>query len=53
MTIQNDLKQFYDAEAKKYAQTREKFRSDAKVFLDEIQQSEQKTIKILEFGCGS
>lgn len=53
MTIQNDLKKFYDAEAKKYAQTREKFRSDAKVFLNEIENNEQKTVKILEFGCGS
>jgi ubiquinone/menaquinone biosynthesis C-methylase UbiE len=53
MTIQEDLKQFYDAEAKKYAQTREKFRSDANVFLDEIARSDEKTIKILEFGCGS
>ncbi len=52
MSAQEDLKQFYDAEAKKYAQTREKFRSDAKFFLEEIEYSEQKTIKILEFGCG-
>lgn len=52
MTIQEDLKQFYDAEAKKYAQTREKFRSDAKVFVDEIESNDKKTIKILEFGCG-
>jgi hypothetical protein len=52
MTIQEDLKQFYDAEAKKYAQTREKFRSDAKVFIDEIKNNDQKTVKILEFGCG-
>jgi len=53
MTIQDDLKQFYDAEAKKYAQTREKFRSDADILLDEIKNSEKKVIKILEFGCGS
>jgi hypothetical protein len=52
MSAQEDLKQFYDEEAKKYAQTREKFRSDAKFFLEEIEYSEQKTIKILEFGCG-
>lgn len=52
MSVQDDLKQFYDAEAKKYAQTREKFRSDAKVFLDEIKNNDQKTVNILEFGCG-
>jgi len=52
MSVQDDLKQFYDAEAKKYAQTREKIRSDASFFLDEITNSDKKTIKILEFGCG-
>lgn len=52
MSVQDDLREFYDAEAKKYAQTREKHRSEAKIFLDEIQNNEKKTIKILEFGCG-
>ena len=51
MSIQDDLRQFYDAEAKKYAQTREKFRSEADVFLHELANDEKKTIKILEFGC--
>lgn len=53
MSVQDDLRKFYDAEAKKYAQTREKFRSDAEIFVDEIQGNEKKTLKILEFGCGS
>ena len=53
MSVQDDLKKFYNAEAKKYADTREKFRSDADIFVDEIQSNEKKSIKILEFGCGS
>ncbi len=53
MSIQDDLKHFYTTEAKKYAQTREKKRSDAAFFLDVLKNSEQKNIKILEFGCWS
>lgn len=53
MTIQEDLTQFYNTEAKKYAQTREKHRSEANVFLDELTANEKKSIKILEIGCGS
>ncbi|MEI8091273.1 MAG: hypothetical protein WCG98_03320 [bacterium] len=52
MSVQEDLKQFYDAEAVKYANTREKHRSEADIFLDEIGANEKKTLKILEFGCG-
>ncbi len=52
MTIQDDLKEFYDAEAVKYAQTREKYWTEAKLFLDEIESNEKKTLRILEFGCG-
>jgi hypothetical protein len=52
MSAQDDLRTFYDAEAKKYAQTREKHWSDANIFLDELKNNEKKTIKILEFGCG-
>lgn len=53
MTIQSDLREFYDAQAEKYYQTRNKHRADADIFLDAIKTSDKKTIKILEFGCGS
>jgi len=53
MSIQDDLKAFYTAEAKKYAQTREKHRSEASVFLDEIRANKKKSLNILEIGCGS
>jgi ubiquinone/menaquinone biosynthesis C-methylase UbiE len=53
MTIQEELKRFYDAEAMKYAQTREKHRSEANIFLDEIKNNPKKSLRILEFGCGS
>ncbi|MFA7717600.1 MAG: class I SAM-dependent methyltransferase [Candidatus Absconditabacterales bacterium] len=53
MTIQDELRKFYDAEAMKYAQTREKHRSEAKVFLDEIHTNSKKSLRILDFGCGS
>ncbi|MCX6823942.1 MAG: methyltransferase domain-containing protein [candidate division SR1 bacterium] len=53
MGIKEGLRAFYDAQAEKYYHTRNKHRSDADIFLDEIQTSEEKTINILEFGCGS
>ncbi len=53
MDIQQSLASFYDAHAEKYYQTRNKHRADADVFLDEIKNSGKKTIRILEFGCGS
>lgn len=53
MTIQSDLKEFYDAQAEKYYHTRNKHRADADIFLDEIKKSKKQTISILEFGCGS
>lgn len=60
MDIKKDLKNFYDAEAKKYASTRKKHRTDADAILEEIKksglqstESGKKTITILEFGCGS
>ena len=53
MTIQEDLALFYDAEATKYAQTREKFRSDAAFLLDEFTSNPLKSLRILDFGCGS
>ena len=53
MSIQTELQKFYDAEAEKYYHTRNKHRADAEIFLDEIKNSDKKTINILEFGCGS
>jgi len=59
MTIKTDLKNFYNTEAEKYYYTRNKHRSDGYIVLDEIKkyisttkQSTNKTISILEFGCG-
>lgn len=53
MTIKDNLKKFYDTEAKKYASTRKKHRADAQNILEEIKKSWKKTLSILEFGCGS
>lgn len=53
MDIKVELRNFYDAQAEKYYQTRNKHRADADIFLNEIGASEKKTISILEFGCGS
>lgn len=53
MDIKKSLASFYDAEAEKYYHTRNKHRTDADIFLDEIKNSGKKTISILEFGCGS
>ncbi len=51
-TITDDLRQFYDAEAVKYTNTRKKVWSDASLILNEIKKSEKKTLSVLEFGCG-
>jgi len=53
MDIKTSLARFYDTEAEKYYHTRNKHRTDADVFLDEIKNSGKKTVSILEFGCGS
>jgi len=60
MDIKNNLKNFYDAEAKKYASTRKKHRTDADIVLEKTKkacsssgESGKKSITILEFGCGS
>ena len=52
MDIKNELKNFYDNEAKKYHQTRQKPRLDWKRILGEIEKSWKKEINILEFWCG-
>jgi len=53
MDIKQSLASFYDKEAEKYYQTRNKHRTDADIFLEEIKTCKKKTINILEFGCGS
>lgn len=53
MHIKDELQDFYDLEAKKYASTRKKHRADAEKILEQIKKSWKKTISILEFGCGS
>jgi hypothetical protein len=49
MSIQSELKEFYNAQAEKYYHTRNKHRADANIFLDEIKKNKKKTVKILEF----
>jgi len=51
MSVKSDLREFYDKNAKKYHQTRQKKRSDAKIIVDEINKYDKNTIKILELGC--
>ena len=53
--IKQDLKLFYNKEAKKYAETRKKFWHEEKKILDEITPLFEgwKKVRILEFGCGS
>ena len=53
--IKQDLKSFYDKEAKKYAETRKKFWHEEKAILDTITPlfEEWKKIRVLEFWCGS
>lgn len=53
MDIKESLASFYDAHAEKYYHTRNKHRTDADIFLEEIKNSGKKTVHILEFGCGS
>ena len=53
--IKENLKSFYDKEAKKYAETRKKFWHEEKVILDVITPlfEEWKKVRVLEFWCGS
>ena len=50
--IKKHLRQFYDNEAEKYYNTRQKYWKDAEYLLQEIQSTGLKKIKILEFWCG-
>lgn len=51
MSIKNDLKSFYDQEAKKYYLSRNKHRSDGNIILEYIKKYNKKNISILEFWC--
>ena len=53
--IKENLKSFYDKEAKKYAETRKKFWHEEKAILDAITSlfEEWKKVRVLEFWCGS
>ena len=51
MKIKEELKKFYNKEAKKYYHTRNKHRSDGKIILNEIKKTNKKNISILEFWC--
>jgi hypothetical protein len=53
MTIKNDLQSFYDHEAKKYYDTRKKFRKEGELILQVLHQwatpHADRKISILEF----
>jgi len=53
--IKQDLQSFYNSEAKKYAETRKKFRHEEKAILDAITPlfENNDKVRVLEFGCGS
>ena len=51
--ISFQLKSFYNQESIKYSQTRKKYRSDANLILEAIQNHPNKDIRIIELGCGS
>ena len=51
--IHEDLAQFYDHEASKYASTRKKIRLEADIFINQVASFPKESLKILELGCGS
>jgi ubiquinone/menaquinone biosynthesis C-methylase UbiE len=53
MSIKTDLQTFYDHEAKKYYESRKKYRHEGKLLLQTIETFGKKPLNILEFGCGS
>jgi hypothetical protein len=52
MSIVQDLADFYTTEAKKYHQTRKKYRPEGELLLQSISKLSVRTPKILELGCG-
>jgi ubiquinone/menaquinone biosynthesis C-methylase UbiE len=53
MSIKTDLQAFYNHEAKKYYESRKKYRHEGKILLQTIETLQKKPLNILEFGCGS
>jgi len=51
--IQEDLADFYDQEANKYASTRKKIRPEAPLLIKAVKQNTKDSIKIIELWCGS
>ena len=51
ISVKEDLKRFYNNNAKKYHETRKKHREEAEIILNEISQNKSKKISILEFWC--
>lgn len=52
MNIRSDLAQFYNSEAKKYHQTRKKYRADGFLILKRLRSLHLKKPKLFELGCG-
>ena len=52
MSIVQDLADFYTTEAKKYHQTRKKYRPEGELLLQSISKLSARIPKILELGCG-
>lgn len=51
ISVKEDLKNFYNKYAKKYHETRKKHWEEAEIILNEIVQTGNNKISILEFGC--
>lgn len=51
ISVKEDLKDFYNRYAKKYHETRKKHREEVEIILNEISESKDKKISILEFWC--
>ena len=51
--VHEDLANFYDHEASKYASTRKKVRPEAPMLIDAVQRNTKDSIKIIELWCGS
>jgi hypothetical protein len=49
ISVKEDLKDFYNRYAKKYHETRKKHREEVEIILNEISESKDKKISILEF----
>lgn len=51
MSITSDLEKFYDSEADKYHQTRQKHRSDSEIILNNLKSHKKKNPIIIELWC--